>query len=242
MALSGRLAGVTFAGALILWSFHTIDVAAQMRWPHGDPNVVVRSILAQPAYREAPTSSAPAESLFDRVFRWIGDRLHDIFKRFGVGPAMRNSGVVVGWLLLLAGLVGLANVIYRFAVLVAGDRAGHAARSVGIALATPSTSAALRAEAAAAAERADYARAIVLLFRAALAALDERALILYDAARTPREYRRIVRRTVAAASGPFDELTARFVRATFAEAPASRADYDAAAGAFDAFDPRTSAP
>jgi uncharacterized protein DUF4129 len=215
--------------------------SAEQRWPHGDPNVVVRSILAQPAYREAPKSSAPAESLVNRIFGWIGDRLREVFKRFGAGPVMTGSGVVVGWLLLLAAVIALANVIYRFAVLVAGGRAGRMARSAESALATPSTSAALRAAAVAAAERADYARAIVLLFRAALAALDERALILYDAARTPREYRRIVRRTVAAASGPFDELTARFVRATFAEASASRADYDAAAGAFDAFEPRASA-
>lgn len=229
--------------AALLFSMLALALVAQFaraeqRWPHGDPNVIVRSILAQPAYREAPKASAPTESLVDRILRWIGDRLRDIFKRFGAGPAMTSSGLVVGWLLLLAALAGLANVVYRFAVLVARGYAGRVGQSAESNLAPPSTSAALRAAAVAAAERADYARAIVLLFRAALAALDERTLVLYDAARTPREYRRIVRRTVAAASGPFDELTARFVRATFAEAPASRADYDEAAGAFDAFEPR----
>jgi hypothetical protein len=215
--------------------------SAEPRWPHGDPNVVVRSILAQPAYREAPKPSAPAESLLARVFRWIGDRLHAIFDRFGVGSAVASSGKVVGWLLLVAALVALANVAYRFALLFAGNRAGRSTRVAQSDLTAPSTSSALRAAAVAAAERSDYARAIVLLFRAALAALDERALVSYDAARTPREYRRVVGRTVSAAAVPFDELTSRFVRASFAEAATSRADYDAAAGAFDVFEPRVSA-
>jgi hypothetical protein len=233
-----RIVRSVAAFSLLLLALGSLRFAgAAPRWPHGDPNAVVRSILAQPAYREAPAPSAPSESLLARVFRWIGDRLHAIFERFGVGSAFAGSGVVVGWLLLAAAVLGLANVAFRLAIVIAGGRTDRVARVAAGDLAETSTSASLRASALTSAARADYARAIVLLFRAALAALDERALVVYDAARTPREYRRVVRRAVSAAAGPFDELTSRFVRASFANAPVSRVDYDAAAVAFDAFEP-----
>ena len=100
----------------------------------------------------------------------------------------------------------------------------------------------LRTAALAAAQRGDYALAIALIFRAALSALDERELIGYDGARTPGEYRRLVRRTIAAAANAFDDLTVRFVRASYARTATTREDFDGAAGAYDAFAASASRP
>ncbi|MGH7707920.1 MAG: DUF4129 domain-containing protein, partial [Vulcanimicrobiaceae bacterium] len=70
-------------------------------------------------------------------------------------------------------------------------------------------------------------------FNAALAALDERAIVPLDGARTPGEYQRRVRAILGAAATPFDDLVARFVPACFAPAPPARSDYDTALAAFD---------
>jgi Domain of unknown function (DUF4129) len=76
-----------------------------------------------------------------------------------------------------------------------------------------------------AAAEGDYARAIGALFSAALAALDERALVPFDAARTPGEYGRLVRRARQSLSGPFDALSGDFVRAAFAPERPVQDDY-----------------
>ncbi len=91
--------------------------------------------------------------------------------------------------------------------------------------------------AAEAAAAGDFARAIGALFAAALAALDERGIVPFDGARTPGEYRRLVRRARPPAAPAFDALAGGFVRAMFAPAPPQRADYDAAARAFAVLEP-----
>jgi hypothetical protein len=211
--------------------------AAGAPWRHGDPNAVVRTILVQPGYAVAPKSAAPAESIFARALRWLADlwqRLFGGLKLGGSAARIAADGAVV---VLAAALVWLAFVVFRIAVGATEWRRRGDADPAQAGLETAERAASLRAAARVAAERGDHGLAIVLLFRAALAALDERSLVAYDASRTPGEYRRLVRLSPAAASSAqFDELTARFVRASFAKLPASRADYDAAAGAFAAFD------
>ena len=100
----------------------------------------------------------------------------------------------------------------------------------------------LRREAAAAYARGEFGRAIALLFRAALFALDRAAVVDFDTSRTPGEYRRLVGRALPAQAPPFDDLSRRFVRASFAAAAARREDYDAAEAAYATFAPNDFLP
>jgi hypothetical protein len=209
-------------------------------WPHGDPNVVVRSILAQPAFHQQTKTGAAQESLIERIIHWIGDRLKALLEVVRVPAALESTAQIV-WLALV--LIVAALLAYLLFGVVTGlaARTGREAALSGRPLEESVTSAALNIASAAAAERGEYAQAIALLFRAALAALDERALVAYDAARTPGEYRRVVRGALERAACSFDELVSRFERASFSAAPASRGDYEAATRAFVAFQPLASA-
>ncbi len=211
-------------------------------YPHGDPDAVVRRVLADPAYRHAgqTTSEAPHESLLSIVLHWLFDHLiapliHPISRALA---ASSGVGTFVGFAFVAVALALLAYVAFRLAVAFAAPavaaRAGSlAARGLAIELG----SADWRAAARDAAARGAYADAIAALFRAALAALDEHAIVAFDAARTPGEYRRAVRRARAAAAAPFDDLADGFVRAAFAGGTPQRAEFDAAERAFAAFEP-----
>jgi hypothetical protein len=211
-------------------------------WPHGDPNAVVRGILAGPGYHHIvkTTSEEPHEPLWFVVGQWVWDHLvKPLLHPLGHAiVATRGIGSAAGLILSLCALAALTFVVFRLATAVA--RAPVAARG------GPRQMRMLEAErsardwhavARAAAARGDYAAAVAALFSAALAHLDERALVAFDASRTPGEYRRLVRRARAAAAPPFDALTERFDRALYAAEPTRAADYEAAERALAAFEP-----
>jgi hypothetical protein len=210
-------------------------------WPHGDPNAVIKRVLADPAYRDAPATTAqkPHESLIGIVWDWIADHVrplfHPIAKALG---ATQGVGTLVGYVLIALALAALVFAVFRLVLAFArpaqrrGDR-----RAEGNALDVERTPPEWRALARAAAARGDYAGAIAALFGAALAELDARALVAFDATRTPGEYRRLVRRARAQASVPFDELAERFVRALYAPERPQPSDYEAAERALAAFEP-----
>jgi len=211
-------------------------------YPHGDPDAVVHAVLADPAYgAAAPTTAVkPQPSLWEAAWQWfanhvLGPLFHPIARALA---ASRGAGTIVGVVLVVLALGLLAFVGFRLAVAFARPVVDAGARGAVRGAHEPALSVqdwlALAREAAA---RGAYAEAIAALFRAALGELDERAIVTFDAARTPGEYRRAVRRARAAAAGPFDELAERFVRAAFADATPQRAEFDAAERAFAAFTP-----
>lgn len=209
-------------------------------WPHGDPGVVVRDVLAGAAYRHAPVTHAkpPDPSLWQTLWAWFLD--HVLRPIFGpIGQALGSaSGSRVGVLLVvLAMLAVLALVAFAVYRLVAKFERATRARSGppgrATSLGSPRDATTWRAIAADAAARGEYARAIAALFAAALAVLDERAVVRFDPARTPGEYRRAVRLERASAADDFDELARRFVFAAYAS---DRSDADAFAQAERAFE------
>lgn len=214
-------------------------------WPHGDPNAVVHEILAQPAFRDLHAAAAEADtSALERFFQWLGGLAGPIFNRLFEGAGDAASGNLL--ILVLYAVAALAFVFLAAALaeLLLGRRvlrlrSGRSQAPAEAATASPES---LQREASAAADGGDFGRAIALLFRAALLVLDRAAILAFDAARTPGEYRRLVRREAVPAAPPFDELAARFVYATFGTQAASRADFDVANGAYAAFVPRTAAP
>ena len=211
-------------------------------WPHGDPNIVVHAVLAQPVFRAAAASSraAPQRSLPEIAWMWFVDHvLRPLFPTLAHAlSASHGVGTVVGVALIVASLAGLGFAIVRLALAFARPAAGAAATGAASGpLAALRTPAQWRARAAGFATQGDYARAIAALFGAALAALDARALVPFDGARTPGEYRRLVRRSRQEAAGAFDELCDRYVRAAYAAARPGAADFAAAERALAAFEP-----
>jgi hypothetical protein len=198
--------------------------------------------LADPAFRSAAPSTAvkPAPSLLELAWQWIVDHilrplLHPIARALA---ASHGVGTVIGIVLVLVSLALLAFVAFRVALAFVGPVVASAGRGRGLGAVPSAADAAYwRAAAREAAARGAYAEAIAALFRAALAELDERAIVAFDAARTPGEYRRAVRRVRSAAAAPFDELADRFVRAAFAQETPQRAEFDAAERALSALEP-----
>ena len=211
------------------------------RWPHGDPARVVHDVLAQPAYRAlAPTTAvAPKPSPFEALGTWIGHVLSAIFRPLGhVLDATHAAGTAVGIALVVIALGVFAFLAFRLILAFARPARNVAAdRGATTALGERPSSSAWRARARDAAERGDFGAAIAGLFAAALGALDERALVAFDAARTPGEYRRQVRRVRSEAATAFDELAERFVRAAYAPGVAEASDFAAAERAYAAFEP-----
>jgi hypothetical protein len=211
-------------------------------WPHGDPNAVVARVLRDPIYRHAAptTNEKPQESLLEFVLSWLWDHLvkplfHPIAHAF---QATRGVGTVIGIVLVAAALLGLAFVVFRLVVAFArGPVKRRRARAAPHPIDDPSSARDWRALARAAAARGEFARAVAALFGAALAELDERAIVAFDASRTPGEYRRLVRRARASAASPFDELTERFSRALYAADPTVSAEYEAAERALAELEP-----
>jgi hypothetical protein len=213
-------------------------------WPHGDPNAVAKDILAQPAYHSAPTHAhAPPPNLWELFWQRISELLRPIFDWLQrTAGTSGKAGTVIGIVIIAVSVLLLAYLLYRIALafLRPAERRGPRGAS-GLRLEMRSA-ADWRALATQAAAAGDYARAIAALFAAALVALDERALVPFDAACTPGEYRRRVRRAREPAAAPFDRLVDRFVVAAFGPEPPQRADYDAALHAFVSFEPLVAVP
>ncbi|MBD5607146.1 MAG: DUF4129 domain-containing protein, partial [Candidatus Eremiobacteraeota bacterium] len=210
--------------------------------PHGDPSRVVRTILAEPGYHlGAPSTAVAHQTILELAWTWLVDHVlrplwHPIVK---VLEASQGVGTAIGFLLIALALAAFAFIAFRLVVAFARPARSQAsvAPSPGSSLVTARSSIAWREFARQAAARGDYGNAIACLFAAALVALDERAVVVFDAARTPGEYRRSVRRASVEAAPPFDELAERFVRAAYAADEPTASDFHAAERAFAAFEP-----
>ncbi len=218
-----------------------------MTWPHGDPDAVVARVLADPAYASSrpTTAQKPQESLWQIAWNWLVDHvIRPLFHPVAHALASsRSFATIAGFVLVALALCGLGYVVFRLLLAFVRDpNAKRTTRSgAATSLAAERSARDWRELARAAAARGDFAHAIAALFGVALAELDERALVAFDAARTPGEYRRLVRRVRARAEAPFDDLTERFVRALYAPDAPARAEYEAAERALAALEPALSA-
>ena len=212
-------------------------------WPNGDPSAVIRDILAHPEYRHGSAASAQDYSPFFALLQRIIDFFTHLLRPVFGGSQTGGLGMIV---VVLVYAIVIGAVIYLVLALVeslAGWSPLRGPSGVGPAHGLETTSPqTLRREAASAYARGEFGRAIALLFRAALFALDRATVIAFDASRTAGEYRRLVRRALPAQASPFDDLSQRFVRASFgADAPRPE-DYDAAEAAYAEFAPNDFLP
>ena len=210
------------------------------RWPHGDPDGVIRRVLAQPAYRtEKTVDQPPALTVFEKVEKAVRAWLHEHFavvRRLFHGA--RATGNVLGVLALVAlgaALIAvgarLAGTLLRPQVPLRDD--GTALQNLG----RSRSAVQWRAFALEAAARGDHNAAVSALFLAALHLLDEGGVLHFDAARTPGEYRRLVRSTLSRGAPAFDGLANGFVNVTYGERRAGHEECDAAQRSYAAFVP-----
>lgn len=200
--------------------------------PRVDPQHAARSIISQARFRVA--LSEPARRTWWDVFKdWIGARWHDLmhalFGRVHIGG---KAGVAFGDVLLVALVLLVIVVLAR--LLWSTVRVGSA-RSQTRALAVAADAAALHELSMAAATRGDYALAIVLLFRAALASLDVQGVVHDDPSRTVNECRRAVRAKAPPLAEAFDAIARPFTAVLYADQAVSEAQWQSALRAFALF-------
>jgi hypothetical protein len=232
---AARVLWATLVAALLMGA-----PSSARTWPHGDPDTLIRGVLAQPVYRAEQTVDQPPqltelEQLEQYLGKWF--RAHFGFMR-RLFHGVRGTGNVLGVILLAAVAVGLIAAGVRLAAVftrknVSRDDEGSAQDALGRAR----SAAQWRTLAFEAAARSDYNTAIAALFLSALQLLDESGVLHFDAARTPGEYRRLVRSTLRVGAPAFDGLTGGFVQAMYGEQSTSRDDYDAAQRSYAAFAP-----
>ncbi len=215
-------------------------------WPRGDPDAVVRSVLAQSVFRGAgrTTHAASGRPLLALLWSWFVEHvLQPLFHPFGRAlAAAAGLGSTLGVALVVLALGALTFALVRLALAFARPPGARRPAGEATLLASDTTADQWRSAGRAAASAGEYARAVAAFFAAALAALHERDIVAFDAARTPEEYRRLVRRVRAQSAAPFDELAGRFARAAYASEPAHAHDAALAERALAAFEPALVAP
>lgn len=199
-------------------------------WPHGDPRTVVRAIVADKRY-EGGMSPDPQPSWLDIVHAWLARVLHGLLVTVDRALGAHNPfEAVIGFALIAAAFALLGVGSYALArSYVRRPRQGSYAGADAPGSIGERRASALRGAALAAARAGRYREAAALLFGATVRALDEAGRIAYDAARTPGEYRRLVR------DPRFDVLANDAVVALFAAAEPSAELFERMSSAYEAF-------
>lgn len=182
--------------------------------PH-DPAALARDILAQPRFR-VRVQAPPARTWWDVLRQWLGDRWNQLLDAFAHHVRVgRGTSVAAGDVLIVAIIAVVVFAAVRLLLTMARESAGAGAQIVSL----PHNADARELHAAAqlAAEDGAYAKAIALIFRAALAALDARGALRDDPARTVNECRGDVRARAAHLSASFDVIAKAFTAAVYAE-------------------------
>lgn len=204
--------------------------------PQTDPQPLAAGILAQKSYAHELTTPAPPpqETLYDKILKWLGNLVQELLRAvFGAAVAVPALGRILVVAFIVISAAAAAYLIYVLVAIVA-RRERRKAGALGTPLPVAVQPETLYEQATAAAHAGQYSQAVALLFQASLRAFDTTGRLPYDASLTPGEYRRAVRRTVAAASDPFDQIAKTFVLAAFAQraiTPGDFADADRAYGA-----------
>jgi hypothetical protein len=200
-------------------------------WPHGDPRDVVRSIVSDAHYHLAAGAKGAPRSWFDVARDWLAGVLRALMHRLDRAFGARNPfEAAVGFALIGAAFAILAFASYTLVRLYARRPRDQPARGAAASFVPAAqTAAALRNAARAAAQARHYRVAAALLFLSAARALDEGGRIAYDPARTPGEYRRLVR------DPAFDALASDAVVALFAAAEPRDELYERMSGSYDHF-------
>jgi len=154
--------------------------------------------------------------------------MHALFGRVHIGA----PGPAIGDVLLIALVLVVIVVLVR--LLMGAVRIGTAKTAYAAAQNAPDAGV-LHELSLTAAARGDYSLAIVLLFRAALAALDVQGVVHDEPSRTVNECRRAVRAKAPPLAEAFDAIARPFTAVLYAEQPVTEGQWRSALQAFARF-------
>ncbi len=199
-----------------------------------DARAAAAAELAHPGRYDLvpPKTSARQKSFLERAMEWIGKQLQRIWNAlFGNVKVSQHVRGIFGDLALTVVLLALIVAVIR---LLAGAQFERAARRSGAheTLGPQRSARALYWEAAALADRGDYAHAVRVLFMAAVTALDLRGVMRDDVGATVGDLRRTLSARDARLAEPFDRIASPFVAAAYAESPIGDAEWQRARDAY----------
>jgi len=198
--------------------------------PPMDPNTLARRILSEPRFR-VRVAAEPHKTWLDIAISWLRDRWSALVSAFahhvhvGANVSIATGDIILA---LTAGVVLVVAARLVSAYIRENGIPVRGAREFSPRLAAD----ALFAQSVRAGERGEYAAAISLLFRAALAALDIRGVVHDEPSRTVNECRREIRKRAPRILGPFDALARIFTAVLYADAPVTQAQWAAAHDAY----------
>ena len=187
-----------------------LQQAAASPWTDAAIRDTVAAIASDPAYQRALTTS-----IWDRVVRWLLDRLSDLLRlvdntEYGRIATIAALALVVA-LILVRVVIGInAERALR------GESRGTRPQAGGIAMV---------ADAERLAAGGDYTAAAHALFAALLAACAARGEIRLHPSRTTGDYARELRRRNAPSLRPFQSFRSRYDRVIYGDMRCSADDY-----------------
>ncbi len=191
----------------------------------------VRAELATPGRYHLALPRAVHRSWLQIALQWLSDRyaalLAALQSHLHVGP---NAVSVFGDGLVALSIIVLGIIGARLLIAVQVERAR---RSRAIAIGPTRSAHAIARAAGDAAAAGDFARAIRLLFAAAVTLLELRGVLHDDPSATINDLRRALRARNAAAEMPFVEIAREFSAAAYAEQRLDGAAWEAARNAYD---------
>jgi hypothetical protein len=196
-----------------------------------DVAAAVRAELAVPGRYQLSAPTVRHRSLFDAVFQWLWDRwnelFHALFSHIKIGP---QGTSLIGDAVIVICVVTIAAIGAHLLMQLQDERSR---RDRAVALAPARSAHAFAAAASAAANAGDYARAIRLLFIAAVTLLDLRGVMRDERSSTVNQLRRALHARRGNLDQPFAEIARLYTAAAYAQSPAGADAWDRARTAYD---------
>lgn len=199
--------------------------------PPMDITRAVRAELAVPGRYHLEKGAPAHRSLLGLIFQWLYDRWNDLWNAFGSHIKIGRAGTsIIGDVLVVTVVVAIALVGAHLLMQLEYERTR---RDLAISLVVPRSAHALAALAAQAASTGDYARAVRLLFIAAVTLLDLRGVVRDERSATVNELRRRLHERDGALEPAFVEIARLYTAVAYAQTPAGPDAWQRARAAYE---------
>ncbi len=200
--------------------------------PH-PPIEIVRAVQAELAVpgRYHLVVATPHRSLLEIALQWFGDRWNDLWNLLTSHIKLGPSGTsLIGDLIVVFCVAAIAVI---GAHLLAQLQYERTRREAATPLAQARSAHALAAQAAQAAQAGDHARAIRLIFMAAVTLLDLRGVVRDERSATINDLRRALHERDGTLEAAFVEIAHLYTAAAYAQLPTGPQAWQRARAAYD---------
>jgi hypothetical protein len=201
---------------------------------HPPPIGIVRAVraeLAVPGRYHLGAAVPQHRSLLGIALQWLADRWNDLWNALASHVKLGRTGAsLIGDLIVVLCVVTIAVIGAHLLLQLQYERTR---REGAVALVTPRSAHALAALAAQAAQAGDYARAIRLVFIAAVTLLDLRGVVRDERSATVNELRRALHERDGALEPAFVEIARLYTAAAYAQMPAGPDAWERARSAYE---------